>query len=76
MLVDCFIPINTEEVVNLPDFGPIKQLVILQVDPNWLKYLDKYGYDEDTEVIFYDYNPMLYIICKPIIEKFEGGDLT
>ena len=71
-----FYPINTEEVVPLPDFvGPIKQLVTPASGFNWLKYLDKYGYDEDTEVIFYDYNPNALYYMQTIIEKFEGGDL-
>ena len=37
-------------------------------------YLDKYGHDENTEVIFYDYNPNALWYMKETINKFNGHD--
>lgn len=69
-----FYPINTEELQTVHIAGPIKQLITPASGFNWLKYLDKYGYDESTEVIFYDYNPNALFYMEETIKKFDGGD--
>jgi hypothetical protein len=69
-----FYPINTEELQTISIAGNIKQLIIPASGFNWLKYLEKYGYDEDTEVIFYDYNPNALFYMEETIKNFDGGD--
>ena len=56
--------------------GAISQLIMPASGFNWVSYLDKYGImdDNNTEVIFYDYNPNALYYMQQTIEKFEGGD--
>lgn len=69
-----FYPINTEELQTVHIAGNIKQLITPASGFNWLKYLDKHGWDTDTEVIFYDYNPNALYYMEQTIQKFSGGD--
>lgn len=69
-----FYPINTEDLQTLPIAGSIKQLITPASGFNWLKYLDKYGYDDTTEVIFYDYNPNALFYMEQTVKEFSGGD--
>jgi len=69
-----FYPINTEELQPVNIVGNIKQLIIPASGFNWVKYLDKYGYDEETEVIFYDYNPNALFYMEETVKNFDGGD--
>ena len=68
-----FYPINTEELQSVQT-GIIKQLITPASGFNWLKYLDKHGYDQDTEVVFYDYNPNALYYMEQTIKEFDGGD--
>ena len=68
-----FYPINTEELQSVQT-GTIKQLITPASGFNWLKYLDKHGYDQDTEVVFYDYNPNALYYMEQTIKEFDGGD--
>jgi hypothetical protein len=54
--------------------GPIKQLAIPASGFNWVKYLDMYGYNSDTEVLFYDFNPNSLYYMKETVQKFTDGD--
>lgn len=69
-----FYPINTEELQPVSIAGNIKQLIVPASGFNWVKYLDKYGYDEETEVIFYDYNPNALYYMEETVKNFDGGD--
>lgn len=68
-----FYPINTEELQSVST-GTIKQLITPASGLNWLKYLEKHGYDAETEVVFYDWNPNALYYMEEIIKKFDGGD--
>jgi hypothetical protein len=69
-----FYPINTEEIQSIKLEGPIKQLAIPASGFNWVKYLDMYGYNSDTEVLFYDFNPNSLYYMKETVQKFTDGD--
>lgn len=69
-----FYPINTEELQTVRITGNIKQFITPASGFNWLKYLNKHGFDENTEVIFYDYNPNALYYMEQTIEHFKGGD--
>jgi len=69
-----FYPVNTEEPQEVNVKGPLKQLIVPASGFNWIKYLEKYGYDENTEVLFYDYNPNALYYMQKTVEKFSGGD--
>ena len=69
-----FYPINTEELQPVSIAGNIKQLITPASGFNWVKYLDKYGYDDETEVIFYDYNPNALFYMEETVKNFDGGD--
>ena len=69
-----YYPTNTEKLQDVNIKGPISQLIVPASGFNWLLYLDKYGHDENTEVIFYDYNPNALWYMKETINKFNGHD--
>jgi hypothetical protein len=69
-----FYPINTEDLQQVNVNGKIKQYITPASGFNWVKYLDKYGYDDTTEVIFYDYNPNALFYMEQTIKSFSGGD--
>jgi hypothetical protein len=69
-----FYPVNTEQIQHVNIKGPLKQLVVPASGFNWVKYLDVHGYNNDTEVIFYDYNPNALYYIKEIVTKFIDGD--
>jgi len=69
-----YYPTNTEKLQKVKIKGPITQLIVPASGFNWLLYLDKYGYDENTEVIFYDYNPNALWYMKETINEFKGHD--
>ena len=69
-----FYPINTEEPQQLQIAGPIMQLITPASGLNWLFYLHKYGYTDNTLISFYDHNENALRYIKNIVEKFKGKD--
>jgi len=69
-----FYPINTEEPQQININGPITQLITPASGFNWLHYVNKYGYNNDTLISFYDYNPNSLYYMKNIVENFDGTD--
>jgi hypothetical protein len=67
-----FYPHNTEEMRNLSFSGPVKQLVIQASGLQWLDYLLKYGYDENTVVRFVDYNLFAVETMMVIVKRWNG----
>jgi hypothetical protein len=70
---ELFYPANTEEPIDL-DIDTIEQIVVPASGLNFLYYLDKYGYNESTEVIFYDNNPNSLRMMSKVINEFNGDD--
>jgi hypothetical protein len=70
---ELFYPANTETPVDI-DINNIEQIVVPASGFNFLYYLDKHGYNENTEVVFYDNNPHSLKMMKFIIENFDGTD--
>lgn len=67
-----FYPVNTEEPQQINITGPIRQLIVPASGLNWLYYISKHGYNNDTLISFYDYNPNSLYYIKNIIENFSG----
>jgi len=70
---ELFYPANTEEPVEL-DIDIIEQIAVSASGLNFLYYLDKYGYNENTEVIFYDNNPTSLRMMEKVVSCFDGTD--
>lgn len=70
---ELFYPANTERITELK-IDSVDQIVVPSSGLNFLYYLDKHGYTENTEVIFYDYNPNSLRMMRKIIEEFDGGN--
>ena len=68
---ELFYPANTERVTELK-IDSVDQIVVPSSGLNFLYYLDKHGYTNDTEVIFYDNNSNSLRMMRKIIEEFDG----
>ena len=68
-----FYPANTETVIE-PQVKELKQIIIPASGLNFLLYLEKCGFEENAEVVFYDYNLHSLNMMKRIIEEFDGND--
>lgn len=69
-----FYPYNTEYLVELGVQGPIKQLVIQASGLQFVEYLSKYGFDENTVVRFVDYNLFALELMAHITSTWNGFD--
>lgn len=67
-----FYPVNNEPVYEL-GISKIQQLVVPAAGLNWVKYLNKYGYDETTTVRFYDYSYLALDCMREVVLKYNGG---
>jgi hypothetical protein len=67
-----FYPYNTESLVELECQKPIKQLVIQASGLQFVEYLSKYGFDENTVVRFVDYN-LFALECMAHITSTWNG---
>lgn len=67
-----FYPVNNEPVYDL-DIPKLQQLVTPAAGLNWVNYLNKYGYDENTVVRFYDYSYLALDCMKDIVLNYNGG---
>jgi hypothetical protein len=67
-----FYPHNTEEMYEINFNGPIRQLVIQASGLQWIDYLTKYGYDENTVVRFVDYNLFAVETMMAIVKRWNG----
>jgi len=67
-----FYPVNNEPTHNL-NISKIQQLVTPAAGLNWVNYLNKYGYDENTTVRFYDYSYLALECMKEIVLRYNGG---
>lgn len=67
-----FYPINTEDMYDLSFQGPVRQLIIQASGLQWLDYLVKYGYDENTTVRFVDYNLLALETMMVIVKRWNG----
>lgn len=67
-----FYPHNTEEMYDLTLNGPIRQLIIQASGLQWIDYLVKYGYDENTTVRFVDYNLFAVETMMTIVKRWNG----
>lgn len=69
-----FYPVNTESLVEIEFEGPIQQLVIQASGMQWVQYLLKYGYDENTVVRFVDYNLFALECMQAILSRWNGNN--
>lgn len=69
-----FYPYNTEMFQEIIFTGPIKQLVIQASGLQFVDYLKKYGYDNNTVVRFVDYNLFALECMNEIVTKWNGDD--
>ena len=67
-------PYNTEKVVELLFDGPVQQLVIQASGLQFVDYLLKYGYDENTVVRFVDYNLLALECMHAIVTEWDGNN--
>ncbi len=67
-----FYPVNNEPTYDL-NIKLIKQLVTPAAGLNWVAYLNKYGYDENTVVRFYDYSYLALECMREVVLRYNGG---
>lgn len=67
-----FYPVNNEPVYEL-EMPSIRQLVVPAAGLNWIRYLNKYGYDGNTTVRFYDYSYLALDCMREVVLKYNGG---
>lgn len=67
-----FYPVNNEPTYDL-GLAKISQLVTPAAGLNWVNYLVKYGYDENTVVRFYDYSYLALDCMKEVVLHYNGG---
>jgi hypothetical protein len=67
-----FYPVNNEPTHEI-DMPKIQQLVTPAAGLNWVEYLNKYGYDENTIVRFYDYSYLALDCMKEVVLHYNGG---
>jgi hypothetical protein len=67
-----FYPYNTEEYIELDFQGPVRQLVIQASGLQFVSYLIKYGYDNNTVVRFVDYNLFALECMHEITQNWKG----
>lgn len=65
---------NSESVIPLNTSGNIKQLIVPASGLNWVTYLEVNGYDENTEVTFYDYSFLTLEYMKHLISSWDGNN--
>lgn len=68
-----FYPVNNETVHDLK-LSTIDQLITPAAGLNWVDYLNKYGYNNNTVVRFYDYSYLALDCMREIVLKYNGGD--
>jgi hypothetical protein len=71
-----FYPFNTERLVDIDFTGPIGQLVIQASGLQWVNYLLKYGYNNNTLVRFVDYNLFALECMHAVVSKWKGEDYS
>ena len=69
-----FYPYNTEEISEINSSGPIRQLIIQASGLQFVDYLIKHGYDENTVVRFVDYNLFALDCMNAITQNWDGKD--
>lgn len=67
-----FYPVNNEPTHELT-MPKVQQLVTPAAGLNWVDYLNKYGYDENTIVRFYDYSYLALDCMKEVVLHYNGG---
>ncbi len=67
-----FYPVNNEPMHDL-QMPKIQQLVTPAAGLNWVDYLNRYGYDENTTVRFYDYSYLALECMKEVVLHYNGG---
>lgn len=67
-----FYPYNTEKSVDLDFQGPLQQLVIQASGLQFVEYLIKHGYNENTVVRFVDYNLFALECMYAITQHWDG----
>jgi hypothetical protein len=67
-----FYPYNTEQLVHIEVPRPVRQLVIQASGLQFVDYLLKYGYDNNTVVRFVDYNLFALECMEHIITNWNG----
>jgi len=67
-----FYPVNNEPMHDL-QMPKIQQLVTPAAGLNWVNYLNRYGYDENTTVRFYDYSYLALDCMKEVVLHYNGG---
>lgn len=70
-----FYPVNNEPTHNLT-MPVIQQLVTPAAGLNWVDYLNKYGYDKNTVVRFYDYSYLALECMKEVVLRYNGGSYS
>lgn len=63
---------NTEDIIDIEFHGPIQQFVTQASGLNWVEYLLRYGYDENTVVRFVDYNLLALETMREIVNHWSG----
>lgn len=70
---ELFYPANTEIPVDAL-VKDIEQIIVPASGLNFLYYLDRCGFKDNTEIVFYDNNLHSLKMMKMIIEEFDGTD--
>lgn len=66
-------PINSESYIGSINFSPLKQLIVPASGINWILYLDRFEFDTNTVVKFYDYSISTLEYMKKVID-WDGYD--
>jgi hypothetical protein len=65
---------NTDNTNTMQFDGPVEQYVSIGTGYNWVYFLSKFGFTEDTEVIFTDVNPNCLRLMEAMVTTWDGKD--
>ena len=65
---------NTDSIDTVQFAGPVDQYVTIGTGFNWIQLLTKFGYNNDTEVIFTDVNPNCLRLMEAMVTEWDGTD--